>query len=487
MREYTDKTKLKTITGKDPKERLIKARMQLLMHFPFFGELVMRMIFHESRTAGVGTTCVDHKGNMYYHPDWINGFVNVEETMFELAHEVMHLVQRAAIRFPNGGNHKVWNIAADIKVDSILVDSGLKQSRVSMKNITQELMDQHRGSTTEQIYYHLLKNPDEVESFGDCPHGGQGGECGHKPAEEGDDNDSGGGQSETTEDGGVGDGQDQGQGTEQEGKGQGGGSDGQMDGSQGDGQGPGGSCSQCGPTSDGQNAVGERGCISGAMHGNPGSAEDIEKFKQYVIAAALASKGKGKHPAFADEFLALIRKPSVTWKEHLRRAATSVFKGRYSFARRSRRSYNTPMMLPSRTRTPNGAIIMIDTSGSISDEDLTQFVSECSGILRETGCKFLKIYFHDVDCYHVEEYDLNTINKIKATRGGTSHIDVFKKVVESQRTDKVGMVVAFTDLYTDFPEKPSFPVLWAHPEENGEGVPVPWGKKVEVKLTNDGS
>jgi predicted metal-dependent peptidase len=223
------------------------------------------------------------------------------------------------------------------------------------------------------------------------------------------------------------------------------------------------------------------------MHGEPGSAEDIEKFKQYVIAAALASKGKGKHPAFADEFLALVRKPSVTWKEHLRRAATSVFKGRYTFARRSRRSHHTPMMMPSRSRTPNGAIIMIDTSGSISDEDLTQFVSECSGILRETGCKFLKIYFHDVMCYHIEEYDLNSINKIKATRGGTSHIDVFEKVNDSLRNDKVGMVVAFTDLYTDFPEKPSYPVIWAHPEEHGEGQSVPFGKKVEVKLTNESS
>ncbi len=28
MREYTDTKKLKTITGKDPKERLIKARMK---------------------------------------------------------------------------------------------------------------------------------------------------------------------------------------------------------------------------------------------------------------------------------------------------------------------------------------------------------------------------------------------------------------------------------------------------------------------------
>ncbi len=476
MREYTDKTKLKSIKGKDPKERLIKARMQLLMHFPFFGELVMRMVFHESKTAGVGTTCVDHKGNMYYHPEWINGFVNVEETMFELAHEVMHLVQRASIRFPNGGNHKVWNIAADIKVDTILVDSGLKQSKVSQKNITDDLMEKHRGKTTEQIYYHLLRNPDEVESFGGCPHGppGGGGNCGHTPDQGKDDGNEQEGQmdGEGEVEGGMGSGEPQ-AGSQDNGP------------SQGDGQGPGGSCSQCGPGSDGQNAVGERGCISGAMHGQPGSAEDIEKFKQYVIAAALASKGKGKHPAFADEFLAEIRKPSVTWKEHLRRAASSVFRGRYSFARRSRRSHNTPMMLPSRTRTPNGAIIMIDTSGSISDEDLTQFVSECSGILRETGCKFLKIYFHDVMCYHIEEYDLHTINKIKATRGGTSHIDVFEKVTDSQRTDKVGMVVAFTDLYTDFPEKPDYPVIWAHPEESGSGVEVPWGKKVEVKLTDE--
>jgi hypothetical protein len=62
---------------------------------------------------------------------------------------------------------------------------------------------------------------------------------------------------------------------------------------------------------------------------------------------------------------------------------------------------------------------------------------------------------------------------------------VFDKINESMATEKVGMVVAFTDLYTDFPEKPSYPVLWAHPEEHGEGVPVPWGKKVEVKLTNE--
>ena len=422
---------MKKIDTQDPREKLTKARMQLLMAFPFFGELVMRLVLHESKTAGVGTTCIDHKGNLYYHPDWVNGFVSVQETMFELAHEVMHLVQRCMYRFPNGGNHMVWNIAADIKVDTILVDSGMKQSRVSLKNLTEEMMNKHRDKTTEQIYYYLLKNPDEVQAYGKCPHGSQG-DCEH-----------------------------------------------------GD-QGPGKSCPKCGPGDSGD-AVGERGCTSGALHGNPGSAEDIEKFKQYVIAAAIHAKGRGKSPAFADEFMAEITKPSVTWKEHLRRQATSMFRGRYTPARQNRRARamlskaTANMRLPSRTRSPNGAVIAIDTSGSISDDDLSQFVSECSGILKETGCQFLKIYFHDVDCYHIEEYNLSTIGKIKATRGGTSHIDVFDKINESQ--DKVGMVIAFTDLDTTFPPiTPNYPVLWAHPIE-ASGHTVPFGTMVKVELT----
>ena len=404
---------MKKIDTQDPREKLTKARMQLLMAFPFFGELVMRMVFHESQTAGVGTTCVDHKGNMWYNPDWVKKFPSNQDTMFELAHEVMHLVQRCTVRFPNGGNHQLWNIAADIKVDTILVDAGLKQSAVSAKNITQELMNKYRDKTTEQIYYSMIQNPDEVKAFGDCPHpDGQGGE---------------------------------------------------------------------GPNVKPGSQAGERGCTSGALHNAPIDAETVEKWKQHVIAAAINAKNRGKCPAFADDFLANISTPSVTWKEYLRRQATSLFRGRYSFHRNNRRALGLSMKLPARTRSPNGAIIMIDTSGSISDADLSQFVSECSGILRETGCQFLKIYFHDVVCYHSEYYDLNTIKKIKATRGGTSHVDVFNKVSDSD--DKVGMVIAFTDLDTDFPAiAPDYPVLWAHPAGDGDKN-VPFGTKVKVELT----
>jgi predicted metal-dependent peptidase len=405
---------MKKITTDNPAEKLTKARMQLLMTFPFFGSLVMRMVFHESKTAGVGTTCVDHKGNMYYHPDWVNGFVSIAETQFEVAHEMMHLIQRCIERFPNGGDHRIWNIAADIKVDTILVDAGLKQSKVSQKNITPALMQQHAGKTTEQIYYYLLKNPDAAQQYGSCPHGDP--------------------------------------------------KDGDHD----------------GPVIQPGSQVGERGCTSGAMHMNQGNSEDIEKWKQHVIAAALQAKSRGSSPGFIEDFLAEITRPSVTWKEILRKQATSLFRGRYTQSRQSRRSRSIGMRLPSRSRSPMGAAIAIDTSGSINDDLLSQFVSECSGILRETGCQFLLIYFHDTVCYHFEKYNLNTINKIKVTRGGTSHIDVFNKLSES--TERIGMVIAFTDLDTMFPnEAPAYPVIWAVPPESMDHT-VPFGKKIKVEI-----
>jgi predicted metal-dependent peptidase len=108
-------------------------------------------------------------------------------------------------------------------------------------------------------------------------------------------------------------------------------------------------------------------------------------------------------------------------------------------------------------------------------------VSECVGILSTLNCNFLRIYFHDVNCYHIEDYTIDTIKKIKATRGGTSHVDVFEQALD--REDNIGMIIAFTDLYTCFPEEePSCPVVWAYPDVP-ESPEVPWGSKVKVKLT----
>lgn len=148
--------KRKNPSGRSAADILTKARIQLYMEKPFFGHLALQMPFIPSKTAGVGTTCVDNKGRLYYNPEWVESFT-IPDAIFEVAHEVMHLVQRCSDRFPMGGDHATWNKAADIVVDTILEESGLRPSEVSKKNITSDIKKRFKDKTTEQVYYALLK------------------------------------------------------------------------------------------------------------------------------------------------------------------------------------------------------------------------------------------------------------------------------------------------------------------------------------------
>jgi len=184
-----------------------------------------------------------------------------------------------------------------------------------------------------------------------------------------------------------------------------------------------------------------------------------------------------------NEYLAELTKPTVRWTDHVRVMAQSIFRGRYVYARPNRRESSLGFRMPRRKPVPKCAVIMMDTSGSISDQYLNQSATEVLGILQQTGCTEVWVFFHDTNCYHYELMKPSTVTKLKVTRAGTSHVDVFAKVDEVFKNNLPGMVIAFTDLDTAFPDKtPSYQVVWAHPEGDGEDKHVPWGKKVAVRL-----
>lgn len=128
---------------------------------------------------------------------------------------------------------------------------------------------------------------------------------------------------------------------------------------------------------------------------------------------------------------------------------------------------------------------MIDSSGSISDKMLTQFLSETAGIMRACGANDIWVYFHDVECYYRGKFTRESLKKIKVQRGGTSHVPVFKAVMEDKH--KIGLIISFTDLMSDFPgptERPKCPMLWAIPKQY-ENHRHPWGDKVVVDISDE--
>lgn len=100
----------------DENKLLSTAKTQLLLSSPFFGVLLCK---HPPKLSiRVPTAGVDARGNIYVNPDFLSE-LNVDKAIFMLAHEVMHMVWRHALREGNR-DHVVWNIACDAVVNNLL-------------------------------------------------------------------------------------------------------------------------------------------------------------------------------------------------------------------------------------------------------------------------------------------------------------------------------------------------------------------------------
>jgi predicted metal-dependent peptidase len=116
--------------------------------------------------------------------------------------------------------------------------------------------------------------------------------------------------------------------------------------------------------------------------------------------------------------------------------------------------------------------VVVDTSGSISDDVLGAFIGEINGIMRATGAEAVV-----VDCdalVHSVRIFRRPLDDYHPSGGGGTDFRPGIAELEKQRAT-VG--VYLTDLCGTFPERrPSFPLLWAVTQE----LAVPFGRRVLI-------
>ena len=124
MSETTAAEKSKVVTVTDPKvdaaakEKLITARIGLLLKAPFFGNIATRMDLVNG-DAWLATAATDGR-RFYYNSEFVNK-MPLKQVEFLVGHEVLHAIYdhmgRRMSRDP-----QVWNIADDFCVNSDLID-----------------------------------------------------------------------------------------------------------------------------------------------------------------------------------------------------------------------------------------------------------------------------------------------------------------------------------------------------------------------------
>ena len=375
----TAKSKAKTVT--DPKidasakEKLITARIGLLLRQPFFGNLATRMNLINA-DEWCPTAATDGR-RFYYNSEFVNS-LPLKQLEFLVGHEVLHAVYDHMRRRGNR-DPKLWNIADDYCVNWDLVEQ-----RVGDK-IPVALYDaKYKGMCAEEVYDDLYANADKInvdqllKQLLDEHLDGTGDEDGDGEGEGGDKSGQGNGRPKLTE---------------QEKK------------------------------------------------------EIRDEIKEAVLAAA-TSVGAGNVPGGVKRMIKDLIEPVMDWRELLQQQIESTVKSDFTWARPSRRSWHMDAVMPGmKPGEQIDVVIGIDTSGSITDQDLKIFLSEIKGIMEAYDEYRITVMGWDTEVGNVATFTSDNLEDISSFEpgggGGTDPHCVWNYLRENDIEPK--KLIMFTD------------------------------------------
>ena len=137
------------------KDRLITARVQLLLKNGFFGNLATRLQLQEA-SSWCPTAATDGR-YFFYNTEFIQS-LDDDELIFLMGHEVLHNVYDHMDRRGNR-DPRLWNIANDYVVNMDLVENNIGK-RITKVNICFDY--KYQNWISDEIYDDLYENAEKI-------------------------------------------------------------------------------------------------------------------------------------------------------------------------------------------------------------------------------------------------------------------------------------------------------------------------------------
>ena len=219
-----------------------------------------------------------------------------------------------------------------------------------------------------------------------------------------------------------------------------------------------------------------------------GGMKKLEEFKKKLIveAAEFERMRKGDLPLGLERLVnKTIEPPKINWRSILKNYIVSQIPADSTYSRPGRKSTAVGCYLPSIKREGLSVVIIIDTSGSISNKDLKDFLSEIIGISKSFNNVNMRLITVDYKVHEDLEIANGNVNKIMSMKfkggGGTS----FKIPMDyvKEKYPKTKLAVFLTDGYGDeFNKKDyQFKLIWALTKSSSRQLVEGSGRIVELK------
>jgi len=430
---------------KEELKKFIKAfRLHLATENPFFSVVAFNLKYEidENLPSLAGTDCHE---TVYIRPDLLDH--DWKTIFFVNLHELLHVIflhsQRMGVR-----DERLWNVACDYAVNSVIVD----EKGIPLPENLYVLYDpRFKGKSAEEIYNELsgVVQPMQLQYVNGK--GQMKNEILKIREEEGGD----GGEKEKGQDSGN----DLRQGEDKEE-----GADGSL-------------------------------LKPNDLKKSKDPKKELEKVKNVLVQArlilqnAMSSKQRGKIPDSVAEFVTELLEPSVSFESILYATVANKLSENYTYKMFNKKyAYHYNVIYPklSREEEPS-VIVVIDTSGSMSKEDLKLAAGAIKRLYMLTheitiitaDCKIQQVIKTD----QIEGF-LNSDKIVFKGRGGASHVPVFEFIDKKYRMmewEDPALVICITDGYTEYPKKrPLYPVIWLLTEDHNKELP-PFGKPIVMK------
>lgn len=220
----------------------------------------------------------------------------------------------------------------------------------------------------------------------------------------------------------------------------------------------------------------------GGQGGMPGTFDDHSQWAESeivdeVIRDAIETiKNTNKWGSIGGDVQAIIeaaQKSQVNWRGLLRKYLGQIpSANRTPTYKRPNRRFGYPYSGKKREHIDK-ALFAIDTSGSISDENLSQFLAELNKYVEQYPADL--VLFDTTITYGPKPFSKKNNQFTFTGRGGTCVDEVIEMAMEK----KYNSVVFLTDGYFSAPPDPgNLDIVWVITE--GGTRPVPWGKYVQL-------
>ena len=316
-------------------DRVIVARVGLLLRHPFFGNMATRLRVQHC-DDWCPTAATDGR-NLYYNTQFFNALSN-KEIEFVIAHEILHCVFDHLTRREDR-DPMLFNIAADYIVNNTLVRDRIG----NIPKLVPCYQDfKYDGWTSEDVYDDLFKEAEKngkefLEQLGEL--------LDEHVDWESDESDEEQSQESKTKR----------------------------------------------PTY---------------------SKDELEKIKDEIkenMMSAAQAAGAGNVPAEVQRIIKSITEPKMNWRQILRTQIQSIVKNDYTFAKPSRKAWNSGAILPGLNFDETiDVAIGLDMSGSIGNRQAEDFLGEVQGIMDEYKDYNIKLWCFDTEVYGEEDFNTDS-------------------------------------------------------------------------------